>query len=241
MNRLALRAALAALALLAPASLVAQTIGPPVAEYVDRAAGTFELTNSALDPVVVVMEPFSFRVDTLGNVAYLPFDTAAVKLKLSSTTVRIPPRTSFSVGYEATTRNSPAWFVVTSNFSAPRTPGLNLRVQLPHVVYLNQRAALERDAVKVHQVVHDVMSRKVRIKVENTSDRLGRCLETTVRAGNASVAGGAFPMFPRFWRWVEVEWPHAAPPESVRLEFERFTVDVRVADLASVRTASAAP
>ena len=242
MNRLHARLLLVCTTMLGAAgAAAAQSVGPPIAEYVERATGTFELTNGTLVPSTVVIEAFGFSVDTLGMINYHPFDTSLVRLKLSTTTVRVPPRSSFTVGYEATSRTAPAWFVIASNFSAPRTAGLNLRIQLPHVVYLHQKLPLEREAVKVRAIVHDTAAKKVRIKVENTSDRLGRVLESSLRSGRGDVEGGAFPLFPKFWRWVDVDWPHAEAPVSVRLAFERFNVDVRVADLSPQITATKSP
>lgn len=235
MRTASLIAALGALGLPLPAA--AQTVGPPVAEYTVRAQGRFDLTNAALTPSTVVVEAFSFRVDTLGVVHYLPFDTARVKLKLSSGTVRVPARASFSVGYEASADSVPAWFVIASNFSAPRTAGLNVRIQLPHVVYLNQREALERSAVAVRAIEHDPVAKKARFKLANASGRLGRVVSCTVNGATTSSPCGSFPMFPQFWRWVAVDWPHAEPPASVRVEFERFAVVTSMTDLR--RTASA--
>lgn len=221
----------------ASASSAAQVVAPPVTEYEERAAGTFELTNNSLVPATVVIEAFGFRVDTLGRVSYIPFDTSVVRLKLSTTTVRVPPRSSFNVSYEASATSTPTWFVLASSFSGPRTEGLNVRLQLPHVVYLNQRQPIERSAVRVHAVVVDTAAKKARVKIENTSDRLGRVLLSSLRGPQGTTQGGAFPLFPTFWRWVEFDWDGATPPESVRLEFERFTLEVQTRDLGAVAAA----
>lgn len=230
-------AAAAVTALGFPEAMGAQTVGPPVSEYLTRAQGRFELTNAGLTPSTVVIEAFGFHVDTLGVVHYLPFDTARVKLKLSSGTVRIPPRASFSVGYEASADSVPAWFVIASNFSTPRTAGLNMRIQLPHVVYLNQREPLDRAAVVIGAIEHDGARKAARFRISNSSSRLGRVVSCTINGATTSAPCGSFPMFPQFWRWVAVDWPHAEPPASVRVEFERFALVTSLADLR--RTASA--
>lgn len=209
----------------------AQTVGPPVAEHEVRAQGRFDLTNAGLTPSTVVIEAFGFQVDTLGIVHYLPFDTARVKLRLSSGTVRVPPRTSFSVGYEASADSVPAWFVIASNFSAPRTAGLNVRIQLPHVVYLNQREPIAQGAVTIRAIEYDASARKARFKIDNASGRIGRVVSCTVRSATMNASCGSFPVFPQFWRWVTVDWPHAEQPASVRVEFERFAIETSLADL----------
>lgn len=224
--RLAPRASLVALlglALAAPA-VGAQLVTTPVAEHEGRAISSFGVMNNGLAPLTTVFEAFSFMVDTLGNVVYQPFDSANVRLKLSSSSVRLPPRATFNVSYEAAARTLPAWFVVTSTFSRPRVQGLNVKMQLPHVVYLLQKQPLARGDVVVHAFVYDSAAKRVRIKIENTSDRLGRMGRGTLRAGDAEEAVPPFPLFPHFWRWVEVRWPHDRAPERGELRFADFVL-----------------
>ena len=63
---------------------------------------------------------------------------------------RIPPRGSYRVFYEATGDTLPAWFNILSAMSGARTEnGLNVRLLLPHVVYLNQKQPLRKAEVAV--------------------------------------------------------------------------------------------
>ena len=101
----------------------AQVVAPPVVEHSERAASTFDVQNQGVTPLTVIIEPFAFWVDTLGEVHYSPFDSAGVTLKLSTMSLRLPPRATYSVSYEASARRLPAWFVVTSSFAGPRTQG----------------------------------------------------------------------------------------------------------------------
>ena len=231
------RAALLGLTLGAPA-LDAQLVTTPVVEHEGRAISSFGVMNQGLAPLTAVFEAFSFMVDSLGNVVYQPFDSANVRLKLSSSSVRLPPRATFSVSYEATARALPAWFVVTSTFSRPRVQGLNVKMQLPHVVYLYQKQPLVRGDVVVHAFVYDSAAKRVRIKIENTSDRLGRMGRGTLRVGDAEEAVPPFPLFPHFWRWVEVRWPHDRAPERGELRFADFVLKLEQPTAVAPRVAA---
>lgn len=205
----------------------AQLVAPPVVEHSQRAVSAFEVGNQGVTPLRVVLEPFSFWVDTLGEVHYAPFDSAGVSLKLSTMSLRLPPRASYSVSYEATARQLPAWFVVTSSFAGPRTPGLNVHLQLPHVVYLNQKEPLAREDIVVRAFVFDSARKRVRFKIENVGARLGRCNDGRVRsAGSDEVGVPSFPLFPHFFRWVELSWSAPRPPDRLELKFEKFTLQL---------------
>ena len=205
----------------------AQLVAPPVVEHSQRAASAFEVGNQGVTPLSVILEPFAFWVDTLGEVHYAPFDSAGVSLKLSTMSLRLPPRATFSVSYEATARRLPAWFVVTSSFAGPRTSGLNVRLQLPHVVYLNQKEPLAREDIVVRAFLFDSTKKRIRFKIENVGTRLGRCNDGTVRsAGSDAIGVPSFPLFPHFFRWVELPWNAARPPERLELKFEKFTLQL---------------
>lgn len=217
--------AAAVLAVSARGRLAAQVVAPPVVEYTERAVASFDIGNRGITPQWVVLEPFSFWVDTLGEVHYAPFDSTRVRLTLSTMSVRLPPRATYSVQYEARAAHLPAWFVVTASFSGPRTQGLNVRLQLPHVVYLNQKEPLAERDIVVRAFLYDAAARKVRFKIENLSDRLGRCADGRVRSARSDAQPvPSFPMFPHFVRWVELPWTAAAPPEQLELKFDQFTL-----------------
>lgn len=221
-----MRTAAAALLLIAATRTVgAQVIAPPVVEYDQRAASTFDVSNSGLRSLSVVIEPFSFWVDTLGEVHYTPFDTSRVKLELSTMSLRLPPRATYSVRYDAHADRLPAWFVVTASFAGPRTQGINVRLQLPHVVYLNQKEPLHERDVVIRAFAYDPEMRRARFKIENVSDRLGRCYDGAMRSARGDAkAIPSFPLFPHFVRWVELPWPAAAPPEQLELKFQEFSL-----------------
>lgn len=217
------------LTLIAAMPLGAQTVRPAVVEFDGTARGKFELVNESIFPLAVVLEPRGFRVDSSGELFDEPFDTAKVRLKLSAMSFKIPPLQSYTVFYEATASELPAWFQIMSALTGARTAGgLNVRIELPHVVYLLQKEPLRKRDVAVRSFAFDATNKRAIVELENTSDALGRCLASEVGAdGRRSAPGGGFPLFPQSRRRVEVPWTGDGEPERLVLRFANFTVEER--------------
>lgn len=222
--------------LVAATSLGAQTIRPAVTEYPLQARGKFDLVNETLFPMTVVLEPRGFRVDEKGELADTPFDSTNIELKLSAMSFRIPPLASYTVHYEARAKQLPAWFMVLSAMTGARTAsGLNVRIELPHVIYLLQKDALRKEAVAVRGFAFDSTTGKAVLDLENTSASLGRVLASELSAdGKGKTPFGGFPLFPNSTRRVEVPWEGPGTPDRVMLRFANFSVEER-------RAISAAP
>ena len=226
-RRVRLASLLVLLGILRP--LGAQTVRPAVVEYPAQARGKFELVNESLFPLTVVLEPRGFHVEPTGELIEEPLDTARVQVKISAMSFRIPPRETYTVFYEATTKAFPAWFLISSTLTGARTQtGLNIRIELPHVVYMLQPQPLRRADVAVHAFEFDTVAKRVRVELENTSAALGRVLSSEVSAsGVKTIPGGAFPLFPHSRRTLEIPWSGDATPEKLVLRFANFTVEER--------------
>ena len=207
----------------------AQTVRPAVVEYPNQARGKFELVNESLFPLTVVLEPRGFHVERSGELIEEPLDTTRVQVKISAMSFRIPPRETYTVFYEATTKSFPSWFLISSTLTGVRTQtGLNIRIELPHVVYMLQPQPLRRADVAVHAFEFDTVAKRVRVELENTSAALGRVLSSEVSAkGAKTIPGGAFPLFPHSRRTLEIPWSGDATPEKLVLRFANFTVEER--------------
>lgn len=205
----------------------AQSVSPPIAEYKERARSSFQLHNGSLFPITVVLDVKGFDIGDRGDVMDVPLDTTRVHLKLSATSFRIPARGTYTVFYEATGDSLPAWFNILSAMSGLRNAnGLNVRVLLPHVVYLNQKQPLRKADVAVRRFEYDAAAGKARVQLENISPRLGRVLELSIRNESAnSQSGGGFPLLPLHKRWVEVAWEAPQPPDRLTVRFAGFTID----------------
>jgi hypothetical protein len=207
--------------------LAAQTVRPAVIEYQSAGRGKYELVNESLFPLSVVLEPRGFRVDENGTLVDEPFDTANVDLKLSAMSFRIPPLSSYTVFYEARAKRLPAWFMVLGAMTGARTDeGLNLRIELPHVVYLLQKNALRRDDVKLTGFTYDSAQRVAILEFENSSASLGRVIGSELGVeGKRGKSFGGFPLFPSSRRRVEVPWEGDEGPGRVMLRFAGFTLE----------------
>jgi hypothetical protein len=205
----------------------AQSVSPPIAEYQERARSSFQLQNASIYPLTVVLEVRGFSITEQGEVIDLPLDTSRIHVKLSEMSFRLPARGSRTVFYEASSDSLPAWFNILSAMSGARTEnGLNVRILLPHVVYLNQKQPLRKEEVAVRRFELNSQAKKVRIQLENLGPHLGRVYQLTVGDGHkTSQPGGGFPLMPHSRRWAEVEWDNPAQPTRLSLRFSRFTID----------------
>jgi hypothetical protein len=222
---------LAAMAALYPIAAMAQSVSPPISEYQERAKSSFQLLNPTLFPLTVVLEVRGFTISESGDVIDLPLDTARVRVKISEMSFRIPPRGSHTVFYEASSDSLPTWFTVLSAMSGAKTQnGLNVRILLPHVVYLNQKQSLRKIDVAITAFQFDSVAKKARVQLENLSSNLGRVYQMTVSdGGKVTQHGGGFPLLPHHRRWAEVEWPAPDPPSRLSLRFARFALDTALA------------
>jgi hypothetical protein len=205
----------------------AQSVSPPIAEYQERARSSFQLQNASIFPLTVVLEVRGFSITEQGEVIDIPLDTARIHVKLSEMSFRIPPRGTRTVFYEARGDSLPAWFNILSAMTGARTEnGLNVRILLPHVVYLNQKQPLRKEEVAIRRFERDAGARKVRVQLENLGPHLGRVYQLTVGDGRkTSEPGGGFPLMPHSRRWAEVPWDSPATPTRVSLRFSRFSID----------------
>ncbi len=211
---------------IAPAA--AQSVSPPIVEYTGRANGTIQLANESIFPLVAVVDVRGFEVDSLGNLRDVPLDTARVRVKVSQLSARLAARQSLTLFYDVTRADEqPAWFQIMTAFSGARTQnGIALRLELPHVVYIYQKAPLTREDVVVREFRLDPVAKRAVLTLENISDKLARAQEVTVTADGAPTQRGpAFPFFPRSRRTVFVPWEADVPPASATVRFPGFTLE----------------
>jgi hypothetical protein len=221
-----------ALALSAAAS--AQTVRPVISELGNPAKGRVEYVNDGLTPLNVVLEAKSFTVSENGELSYRPLDPN-VHLKLSATSFRIQPQQTYYVFYEASAPPSPTWFVIYASFTgfAFRTAqGMNVRLQLPHTVYLLPKQRAEKSDVRVVRAELNAANNKVLLEVENTGDNFGRVLQTQLASGRKKQEAPGFPIFPHSKRILEVPLDAKAAvdaaPTDVSFQFDNFKIEEKL-------------
>ena len=210
--------------------VAAQTIRPVLTEHGEKARGKFELVNDTLEPLNVVLEARSFSVLESGALAYRPLDQH-IHLKLSTMSFRIPPQQSHWVFYEATAEQQPAWFVIYASFTGygfKTAEGMNVRLQLPHTVYLLPKTKVQKQDVNLLRAEYDPDGRQVKVRVANGSGLFGRCLSAEVSRGRKKSAMNGFPIFPKAERQVEIAWDDEEMPDKITLRFQNFTLEEKL-------------
>ena len=200
----------------------AQTISPVVVEYQERGEGKFELTNSSLQPLVVVLEPKSFSIAPDGAGMFRPLDPA-IHVELSTMSVRLLPKQSYTVFYKAWADSLPQWFTIYASFSSPqRQPGLSVRIMLPHTVYLCQKKPLRKEAIMVSNVFFDQDNHRITFDVENHGAGYGRIRSAIASGGRESADIGGFALLPGGLRHVAIPWSAHSAPQQLQLRFDSF-------------------
>jgi len=212
----------------------AQTVRPVINELSNPAKGRVEYINDGLTPLNVVLEAKSFSVSENGEISYRPLD-ANVHLKLSTTSFRIQPQQTYYVFYEANSPQSPAWFVIYANFSGfpfRTAQGMNVRLQLPHTVYLLPKQPVEKSEVRVGRAELNPADNKVILEVENTGNNFGRILETELVYAKKKQEAPGFPIFPHSKRILEIPLEEKAGgenvPVTVMLTLQNFRVEEKL-------------
>jgi len=222
-------AALATLAVVC-STAAAQTVRPLINELSNPAKGRVEYVNDSSVPLNVVVEAKSFSVDENGDIKYRPLD-GNIHLKLSATSFRIPPQQSYFLFYEASADAVPAWFVIYGAFSGfgfRTAEGMNVRVSLPHTVYLLPKGGVEQSDVHIVSCDFDPASKQVTLVAENSGPNFGRIQQTFLNSGRKRQEVAGFPIFPQSRRRMEYTWEGDDAPEKVVLELEKFKVEGEV-------------
>jgi hypothetical protein len=209
------------------AAAPAQTVRPLVAELGNPAKGRVEYVNDSFTPLNVVLEAKSFSVAESGQITYRPLDSN-VHLKLSVTSFRLQPQQSFYVFYEANTDASPAWFVLYAAFTGfpfRTQQGMNVRLELPHTVYLLPKHALDKGEVVVNRADFVAADKKLVLEVENTGNNFGRVQQTLVSFGKKKEEAPGFPVFPHSKRVMEIRLDEDEAPSGVLLQFSNFKIE----------------
>jgi hypothetical protein len=204
----------------------AQTIQPLVAEYQREARGRFEIRNNGDQPLQVVVEPKGFSVGEDGRLQDEPLP-ADIHVTLSAMSFRLPPRQSRFVFYRAASNRTPAWFVLYASLSGyPERDfsGVNVQLELPHVVYILPKETWQSENVRVIESRFNRETRHVELLVQNSSALFGRIAEVQVAGGGERVTVPGFPLFPGGRRRINVAWPNQAQPETVQITAPNVSV-----------------
>ena len=230
-------------ALIPPAvPIFAQGLAPFRSEYRKEAKGQLTLINDKDVPLRVSFNPQSFTSDENGHLKLLPLDKS-VNLVLSRTSLRIPPKQTRYVSYEAKPKNAPAWFVIYVTFT-PEADGLVIGTSVPHFAYIT---AGEPKRDEVDLTAKYIAARQLlRISFTSHSQQIARVesMETSgsprkalaFTSGNEpteSTSGfrkdlGSLSVLPGKSTVVEVKLPRNNYPDSVKANLRKFKLQCPV-------------
>jgi hypothetical protein len=207
----------------------AQAISPVIAEYQGKGRGEFQITNTSLYPMDVVLEPFSFTVNSKGRPTFGPLEPN-IRVRFSATSFRLGPKQVYRVYYDAEAGVLPAWFSIYATITRANIhPNVRVAYQLPHTVYLLPKTAVGRDEVEFRSVSTSAMG-SVRVEVENTSGDYARVQEVELITSSGKKVFPGFPFFPHQRRILVLDPGHGARPERVVIKFPHFKVEDTVED-----------
>jgi hypothetical protein len=208
-----------------PGAALAQTIRPLVSEFQKEARGRMEVVNDSDQPLTVVIEPRGFSLTDSGELRDEPLP-AGITVKLSAMSFRLPPRQSRFVFYEASAEQAPAWFILFANFTGYPSrsfSGLNVQLELPHVVYILPRERWKADDLRVVSRGVEKESGVLTLAVENQGPYFGRIAELEVEGERQKGTVRGFPLLPGGRRLVEIAWKGDDTPETVILKTGEFS------------------
>jgi hypothetical protein len=208
---------------------LSQTVQPVISEYQVKADGKFALTNGTLTPMVVVLEPKSFSITPDGQGLFRPLDKD-IHVELSAMSARLEPGQTYYVFYKAHAEQLPAWFTVYSTFSSVQHhSGLDVRIMLPHTVYLYQKHPLNKEEINIPPATYNAAAKTIVCDVENHGTSLVRVEEVRISGPHASESSAGFPLLPLGRRHLELSWDEKQPPDVLQFRFEHFTLKVAIA------------
>jgi hypothetical protein len=204
--------------------LMAQTISPVIVEYREKAAGRIQLHNDTDFPLTVVLEPRSFSADSNGKPTFREL-SPDVHLELSTMSFRVGPKQDHYVFYKASADKLPNWFCVYASITGPHTQeGIQVRLELPHTVYLLGKKPGVAGDISWLQTFFAQGGEKPKIEavVENRGSEVNRVREVEVTSSSGKQTYEGFPLFPGQQRNIDLEWDQPGLPQHIKLRFERF-------------------
>jgi len=203
----------------------AQSVSPVIVQYKGKASGRFALTNNTLEPMAVVLEPRSFSISPDGNGIYRSLDPD-IHLQLSAMSFQIEPGQTYYVFYKATAEKLPAWFTIYSIFSSVHhRNGLDVRILLPHTVYIYPKKPLsKKNEVAVQDAVYRPQDQQITCDLSNPGPDLERVQDVRIDYANKSVTAAGFPLLPGGRRHFQLKWTESQPPRSISFRFQNSTL-----------------
>jgi hypothetical protein len=220
----------------------AQSLIPFRSEYRKQAKGQLTLINDKDVPLRVTLRPQSFTSDENGHLKLLPLDNN-VNLVLAQTSLRIPPKQTRYVSYEAKPKRAPAWFLIYATFT-PQAEGIVIGTAVPHFAYITagepkqDEVALTAKYIAAKQLLRISFTSRsqqiARVESMETSGRPRKALSFISGDHQAETSGGfrkdlgSLTVLPGKSTVVEVKLPATNYPDSVKANLKKFKLQCPV-------------
>jgi hypothetical protein len=117
-----------------------QSVTPLVVECGSKCKGSFTVSNDGVQPMSVVVEPYTFTLSSDGQTEFHPLDPS-VQVAISETSTRVGPHDAHDFDYDIHCVKRPCLVAVTTGMVVGRTKeGIVLRLVIPHIVYVCDKA-----------------------------------------------------------------------------------------------------
>ena len=109
--------------------------------------------------------------------------------------------------------------------SARAFSGLNVQLELPHIVYVLPKEHWKASDIRVEPVELNQPAHTLIVTVENRSSSFGRIGGLEIRGATHKVQGPGFPLFPGGRRRLELQWDADEAPDAVVVKSQDFSFE----------------
>jgi hypothetical protein len=201
----------------------AQSLAPFRSEYRKQAKGQLTLINDKDVPVRVTLRPQSFTSDENGRLKLLPLDNS-VNLVLSRTSLRIPPKQTRYISYEAKPERAPAWFVIYVAFT-PEAQGFVIGTSVPHFAYITAGEPKRGEVDLAAKYI--AAKQRLRISFTSHSQQIAR-VESIETRGGPKKDLGSLTVLPGKSTVIEVKLQGSRHPDWIKANLRKFKLQCPV-------------
>jgi len=175
----------------------------------------------------VSVEAVNFEVGTDRKVVRAGLDPHT-HVKFSRSGIRIGPKDSVHVFFDASADTYPAWFMIYATFmSANPHSGIKNALMLGHPVYMYQKESIPQGDITLKKVTFDPATHMLRVFIENHGDKLARPVMSFPQLRDNQYRLTLYPVFPRkttttYFDLSKLDVLKDVVPKTVVVEFDRF-------------------
>jgi hypothetical protein len=202
----------------------AQGVSPVIQEFNKKARGVVQVTNVGDAPKTISCWARGFDADEHGTLQLHPLDDT-LQVQIDAGREVVTANGSRRVSFHAVPATLPAWFVVTCQFvPIELSAGLTMPMETSSVVIVQGERLDSRDVTLSAKRA----GAKVEVEVKNNGSELARVSSGQVLGHGSQADIGTFVLFPHQRRLVEADWNEMEPPEAVRIQIGKNSLEASI-------------